>query len=63
MPSLLMLLIGSGVRWLLTLVAAHGIFVSEDQTVEIISGVVAIAMLGWSWAQKVRADAALAQRR
>jgi len=56
MNPLLVTLLGAAVRWVVTILAARGVFVSEDQTVEIISGIAALAMLGWSWWQKNRAD-------
>lgn len=49
-------LIGSGVRWLITVAAAQGVAVSDDQATQVMSGLVAVAMLLWSWYQKHRAD-------
>ena len=45
-------LVGAVVRWLLTIAAAQGVALSDDQATQIVSGLVALAMLGWSWLQK-----------
>jgi len=45
-------LVGAVVRWLLTIAAAQGVALSDDQATQIVSGLVALAMLGWSWWQK-----------
>jgi len=62
MNPLVLALIGAGVRWLIMLLAARGIYVSDDQSVELISGAAAVAMLLWSWTQKTRADEQLNRR-
>lgn len=49
-------LIGSVVRWAITIAAAHGVAVSEDQGTQIAAGAVAVLTLLWSWYQKMRAD-------
>ena len=54
-------LIGAGVRWLITLAAARGVTVSDDQTTQIISGVAAVGMLLWSWYQKQHQAAKLTE--
>ena len=45
-------LIGSVVRWLITVAAAQGVALSDDQATQIVSGLIALGMLGWSWKQK-----------
>ena len=57
MNPLVSALIGSAVRWLITVAAAQGVIVSDDQATKIISGLFALGMLGWSWYQKHRTDA------
>jgi hypothetical protein len=56
-------LISAGVRWLLTLAAAHEITVSQDDTTRLISGAVALATLMWSWAHKAKVDAKITSLR
>lgn len=45
-------LAGSAVRWLVTFTAAHGVALADDQATQIVSGLVALGMLGWSAWQK-----------
>lgn len=49
-------LIAAGVRWLLTIAAAHEVTVSADQTTQLVSGAVALASLVWSLLHKVNVD-------
>lgn len=52
--------IGAGVRWLLVVLAARtGAQLSEDETTQIVMGVLTVLPLGWSWWQKYQADRAL----
>lgn len=52
-------LIGSVVRWLITVAAAQGVALSDDQATQIVSGLVALGMLLWSWKQKKGSDVAV----
>lgn len=45
-------LAGAAVRWLITVAAAQGVVLSDDTATQIVSGGVALGMLGWSWWQK-----------
>ena len=45
-------LIGSVVRWLVTLAAARGFLLSDDQATQIVMGLIAVAPLAWSGVQK-----------
>lgn len=49
-------ILAAGVRWLLTLLAARGFVVSDDQTSQLIAGAVALATLVWSLVHKSRVD-------
>lgn len=49
-------LLAAGVRWLLTVLAARGFVVSDDQTTQAVSAVVAVATLLWSFAHKSNVD-------
>lgn len=55
MNPLVASLIGAGVRWALTMLAAREIVVSDDQATQLMGGAVAIASLVWSVIQKQRA--------
>jgi len=61
MNPLVKAFIGSGVRWLVTILAARGYAVSEDETTQVISGAVTVAMLLWSFYQKHRTDKVIEQ--
>lgn len=52
-------LIGAGVRWTLTMLAARGVIVSEDEATQLAAAGVAIGTLVWSVIQKQRADQAM----
>ena len=52
-------LVGSAVRWLVTMAAAHGVALADDQATQIVSGLVALGMLGWSAYQKKNSDKAV----
>ena len=52
-------LIGAGVRWVLTMLAARGVIVSDDLATQLIAAAVAIGTLAWSVIQKERANQAL----
>ena len=52
MSPLVSALAGSAVRFLVTVAASHGIALSDDSATQIVSGLVAAAMLGWSVWQK-----------
>lgn len=45
-------LAGAVVRWLITIAAAQGVALSDDQATQIVSGVIALGMLAWSAYQK-----------
>ena len=45
-------LAGAAVRWLITVAAAQGVVLSDDTATQIVSGVIALGMLAWSWKQK-----------
>jgi hypothetical protein len=60
MSPFLSSLIGAGVRWLITVAAARGVAVSDDQATQIALGVVTLVPLLWSWWQKAQADRKLA---
>lgn len=53
-------LVGAGVRWLVTVAAAQGVAVSDDQATQIVMGAVTLVPLVWSGWQKYRADKKLA---
>lgn len=57
MNPLVSSLIAAGVRWVLTLAAAHEVTVSDDQTTQLISGAVALGTLVWSLVHKKKVDA------
>ena len=54
-------LVGSGVRWLVTVAAARGVVVSDDQATQVIMGIATLIPLLWSGLQKYRADQKLEQ--
>lgn len=54
MNPLVSSLIGAGVRWLLTMLAAREIVVGEDTATQLAAGAVAIATIVWSAIQKSR---------
>lgn len=56
MSPLVEALAGAAVRWLITIGAAHEITVSQDAATQIVYGVIAAAMLGWSFAHKKKVD-------
>lgn len=58
MNPLVSSLIGAGVRWVLTLVAARGVVVSDELSTQLVSGAVAVGVLIWSFIQKRKADEA-----
>lgn len=43
---------GSAVRFLITVAASHGVALSDDNATQIVSGLVAAGMFGWSIWQK-----------
>ena len=56
-------LVGSGARWLLTVAAAQGFVVTEDQTLQLINAGVLLATLLWSGYQKHRTDVKITEAR
>lgn len=56
MNPLMTAVLGSMVRWIVTVAAAQGVMVTDDAATQIVSGAVALVMLGWSCYQKHRAD-------
>ena len=61
MNPLVTSLVGSGVRWLVTVAAARGVAVSDDQATQVVMGLVTLLPLLWSGVQKYRADQKLEQ--
>lgn len=61
MNPLVSAVIGSMVRWIVTIAAAQGVMVTEDTATQIVSGVVAFAMLVWSFYQKHQTDKRIAR--
>lgn len=45
---------GAAVRWIITAAAAQGVVVSDNQATQVISGLVALGTLAWSFYQKHR---------
>lgn len=56
MNPLVQALVGAAVRWVITAAAAHEITVSQDTATQIVSGLVALGMLGWSLVHKKKVD-------
>lgn len=56
MNPLTQALAGAAVRWLITFAAAHEITIAQDSATQIVSGVIAAAMLGWSFVHKKKVD-------
>jgi len=52
MSPLMSALVGSSVRFLITVAASHGVALSDDTATQIVSGAVAAGMLAWSVWQK-----------
>lgn len=50
---------GALARWLITIAAAQGVALSDDQSTQIVSGVIAGAMLAWSLLHKKKVDTAI----
>lgn len=59
MNPLLTAVIGAIARWLITIAAAQGVILSDDQSLQIVSGVVAASMLLWSLVNKKKTDTAI----
>lgn len=56
MSPLVVSLIGAAARWLVTVAAAHEVTVSHDEATQVISGLVAVGMLIWSFVHKKKVD-------
>lgn len=54
--ELLSPILGSIVRWLITLLAAHGVTVAGDAQTQLLNGLLALAAIAWSVWQKYKAS-------
>lgn len=61
MDALVKALMGAGVRWVITILAAKGLIVSDEQYGQLVDAAVLVAMLVWSGWQKHQADKQLEQ--
>jgi hypothetical protein len=46
----------SAARWVVTIAASQGVALADDQATQIVSGVIAVAMLAWSWLKAKKQD-------
>lgn len=59
MSPLVTAAVGAVARWLITIAAAQGVALSNDQSTQIVSGLAAGGMLVWSLIHKKKTDTAI----